>query len=101
MKLLVTYLQSIDKEKFTLLGVYSKNLKLEKRSDFEVEKSKLSQEEIVLYMEQNPYTTASHFYTEVDTNLSEESFCEMFSKKLILAIYEYGDERVIRSLSIN
>lgn len=100
MKLMITYTKNRQSDKLVLLGAYTEGFSMEKRFDFAPKARMNSLEEHRAFLETSPFSLASVFFSDIATDLDEESFVKLFSEKLKVSLSEYGDERVIAALSM-
>lgn len=98
MQILVVYTQLKDKTK--LIGVHTGQFYLEARHDFFPRRRSITLADYQKYLNDSLYVDAKTFSTEVESNLDEESFVNMFYKKLQSSISSYGDEKTLAALNM-
>lgn len=98
MRLLVTYLK--DGENTRLLAGYSEKFSLERKNDFEPVARKDSLDAIEAFIKDSPMIFCSYFYTDISTDLDEESFVQKFSDKLFISVEQFGDDKTLAALSM-
>lgn len=97
MQIFVVYAQL--KNKLKLLGIHTGQYYLEARYDFSPRRRNIPLTTYQEYVKNSLFIDAKTFTTDLETNLDEESFIEMFSKKIKSSIVEFGDEKVLMALS--
>lgn len=97
MQIFVVYAQL--KNKLKILGVHTGQYYLEARYDFFPRRRNMPLSTYQEYVQNSLFIDAKTFTTEVESNLDEESFVDMFSKKIKSSIVEFGDEKVLMALS--
>lgn len=97
MQIFVVYAQL--KNKLKILGVHTGQYYLEARYDFFPRRRNMPLTAYQQYVQNSLFIDAKTFTTEVESNLDEESFVDMFSKKIKASIVEFGDEKVLMALS--
>lgn len=98
MNLLVSYVKQGDE--LRILGAYTETYSMERKTDFKPIKRIAGQKEIETYFEVSPMAFCNYFYTEVGSDLDEDSFVNTFSRKLFLSIQQFGDEHTLPALSM-
>lgn len=99
MQIFVVYVSL--KNKLKLLGLHSPNFYLEARYDFFPRRRNMPLTSYQDYVKNSLFIDAKTFTTKLETNLDEESFVDMLSKKIKSSIVEFGDEKVITALGMN
>jgi hypothetical protein len=97
MQIFVVYAQL--KNKLKILGVHTGQYYLEARYDFFPRRRNTPLTSYQEYVTNSLFIDAKTLTTEVESNLDEESFVDMFSKKIKASIVEFGDEKVLMALS--
>lgn len=97
MQIFVVYAQL--KNKLKLLGIHTGQYYMEARYDFFPRRRNMPLTSYQEYVKNSLFIDAKTFTTSVESNIDEESFVDMFSKKIKASIVEFGDEKVLMALS--
>lgn len=98
MQIFVVYTEL--KNKLKLLGVHTGQYYLEARYDFFPRRRNFPLTDYQAYLSASLFIDAKSFTTDVESDLDEEAFVDMFSKKIKASIVEFGDEKVLTALSM-
>lgn len=98
MKILVTYIKQNNRPR--ILGLYTEAYSMERNNDFSPIFKSESLLDVENFLNLNPYSFCSYFYTDISSDLDEENFVNIFGNKILLSIENFGDENVLPALSM-